>query len=547
MKKSLSLVISFLYLAIVGCQKSEEDLSPEKLPIKNEKTVMALSSTPTAITKGMKNYESFFVSKVDGRIHGYIISVPLDYDAANAKQYPLLVFLHGLGERPNWIEFDYPKLKSHGPHKEIYYKGRAFPAIVASFQLNKNDSDFHPGVIKEFIDVLTGTTQVSAATNGEIGYGKYNIDVNKIHLTGLSLGGGGVYRAAFSNPNLFASISIFSGFTGSQSDMSKIKIPTYIRHNSGDNLITASHAYNAQTWINAANPSEPVNLKVLQVGAHDTWTDEYSRTDAGNIFEWHFSRALKAAPVITEPIVIPPAPVITNPPATGSLLNTELFPANNSNTTANSHSRLTLKFNTNVYKAGSGAIEVKNLTDNTSSKFNSDWGMVSVSGNTVSIYPVAFVSGKRYAIRIASGAFKDSNGNMFAGINDDNTWTFTAGNMPTAPVIQAFQPTSTYPAHNATLNRPSNGYIDLDLTFNKTVLKGSGSIKILNLTDNTSATVNANWGMVSVSGTKARLYPISVQSGKKYAITIAGDAFKDSSGTYYTGISNNYTWTFTVN
>lgn len=540
MKKSLTLLISLASLAIASCQKSDEDLSPVKSPIKNEKAVMALSATPTSITKGMKNYESFFVSKVDGRIHGYIISVPLDYDASNAKQYPLLVFLHGLGERPNWLEYDTPKLKYHGPHKEIFYKGKAFPAIVASFQLNKNDGDFNPRVVKEFIDVLTGVSQVANATQGEIGYGKYNVDQNKIHLTGLSLGGGGVYRTAYTYPSAFASISIFSGFTGSQSEMSKIKIPTYIRHNSGDNLIGASHAYNAQTWINAASPSEAVNLKVFQVSAHDTWTDEYDRTDDGNIFNWHWSRALKGTSVITEPVVIPN-------PYTGLSGNPELFPANNSNTTANTYSKLTLKFNTNVFKATSGVIEVKNLTDNTSSKFNSDWGMVSVNGNTVSIYPVAFVNGKKYAVHIAKGAFRDSDGNGFSGFNDDSSWTFTAGNYTTSVPIETFQPTSTYPAHNANFNRPSNGYINLDLNFNKTVLRGSGAIKVVNLTDNTSATVNADWGMVSVSGSKATLYPISVQSGKKYAITIAGNAFKDASGVFYTGISNTYTWTFTVN
>lgn len=547
MKKSFFLSISFFYLLITSCQKSNEDLLIEKSSIKNENAMMALSS-PTSVSSGMKNYESYFISKIDGKIHGYIISTPMDYDPSNLKKYPLLLFMHGLGEKPNYVDYDFAKLKQHGPHREIFYKKRAFPAIVASFQLSKYEGEFNPHVVKEFIDVLTGTTQVTASSIGEVGYGKYNIDINKIHLTGLSLGGNGVYKTAFSYPNMFASLSTFAGYTGSATDMSKIRRPTYIRHNAADNVVGVSNAYNAQTWINAATPTEPVNFKIFDYSGHDSWGIEYGRTDLGNVYDWHFSKSLSGT-VLSAPL-ISTSSILTS---TGSLSISELFPANNSNVPANRYSRLTFKFNTNIFK-GSGSIEIKNITDNTVCKVNSDWGMVSTSGNTVSIYPITLLDGKKYVVNIAKGAFKDSSGTPYEGINDGITWSFTAGNYTeytatintTQNASQIFQPTNFYPLHNSLINRPSNGYIDLILDFNKNVVKGSGTIKIENLTDKTSASINANWGMVSVNGTKAKLYPISVQSGKKYAVTIAGNAFKDESGIFYTGISNTYTWVFEV-
>lgn len=548
MRKSFILFLSLINLLIVSCQKSNEDLLIEKSPIKNEKAVMALSATPTSVSNGMKNYESYFLSKVDGKIHGYIISTPLDYDPSDSKKYPLLVFMHGLGEKPNYIDYDFAKLKQHGPHKEIFYKGRAFPAIVASFQLSKYEGEFNPHVVKEFIDVLTGVSQVSNATQGEVGYGKYNIDLQRLHLTGLSLGGNGVYKTAFSYPNMFASLSVFAGYTGSSYDMSKIKRPTYIRHNQADNVVGVSNAYNAQTWINNANPVETVNFKIFSYPGHDSWGTEYSRTDEGNVYNWHWSKYLNTT-TLNSPLVSTPSLVIGS-----SLLLTEMSPANNQNVSSNRYSRITFKFNNNVTK-GTGTIEIKNLTDNTVYKVNSDWGMVGVNGNTVSIYPVNLEDNKKYAVRITKGAFKDSSGNPFEGINDDNTWTFTAGNyssLNTSNVntsntaSEVFQPTSLYPSNNAIISRPSNGYINLVLNFNKNVIKGSGTIKIQNLTDNTSASVNANWGMVSANGTKATLYPISVQAGKKYAVIIANNSFKDESGTFYNGISNTYTWVFEV-
>src|SRR6476661_304442 len=166
MRKIIISTTAILSIFIASCQKSE-DLSVSKLSIKDQ-TSMALSSTPTSISAGMKNYESYFTSKAHAKIHGYIISTPLDYDPSSSKQYPLLVFMHGTGEKPYNVDYDFAKLKVHGPHKEIYYKGRAFPAIIVSIQLSRYDGEFNPAVVKELIDVLTGKAQPSGATAGEL-------------------------------------------------------------------------------------------------------------------------------------------------------------------------------------------------------------------------------------------------------------------------------------------------------------------------------------------------------------------------------------------
>src|SRR5665213_595574 len=58
----------------------------------------------------------------------YLLYLPKDYQL-NKKRYPLMLFLHGSGERGDDLEM----LKTHGPPKEIA-KGREFPFIIVSPQ-----------------------------------------------------------------------------------------------------------------------------------------------------------------------------------------------------------------------------------------------------------------------------------------------------------------------------------------------------------------------------------------------------------------------------
>ncbi len=578
MRRLISPLLILTCCFIWSCKKTPIEIENG---INNDATVnsevSAIKDNPTSISAGMMNYESYFLSSKDNKIHGYIISTPLDYDPKSTKKYPLLVFMHGDGEKPGSKDYDLSKLKYHGPHKEIFSKGRSFPAVVVSIQMAKGEGVVNPAVIKELIDVITGQSPVpkqgkEEGNNNEeegnnnnnnnnkaaVGLGKYNIDLNRIHLTGLSQGGNGAYKTAFTYPDFFASISVFSGYTGSQYDMSKIKIPVYIRHNSNDPTVNVANAYHAQTWINAAGPVQPVDLLVFNSSGHDAWSTEYGRKDKGNVYDWHWaiSRNSGSSNTSTPPVVEP-----TN----SSLAVTTYSPALNSVYSVNGYGMLTLLFNGNI-KRNTGIIEIKNLTDGTSTQVNTSWSMVRISGNQLVVYPVELAKNKKYAVRIQRGAITDSAGEPFAGIADDKTWAFSVGNPPvtptptpvppapakdadpvvTAPGSSAFILSSFTPADNSTISKPSNGYIHLKLQFSSSVQRGSGLIEVKNLTDNTSFKVYANWGMVRIDGKTVDIYPVPVSSKKKYAVTIAGNAFKDSKNNYFTGISDTKTLNFSV-
>lgn len=455
---SKKLIFSILLLSLIAesCRKpADEEViqADEKVMAASDLELSSALATPTA-RNSMINYESYYVSAADSRIHGYIISLPLTYNEANSTKYPLMVFLHGAGEKPLIRDYEINKLKAHGPHREIYSKKRSFPAIVVSLQMEKWAGEIKPAVVKEFIDILTGAKKVSQARGAGVGLMSYKVDASKISLTGLSQGGNSVYKTAFSYPNTFASISVFAGYVCSPSDMALIKIPTYIRHNSGDLAIGVTNAYNAKSWIDRGKPTEPVDLNIYKKFGHDSWSASYASEE---LYTWHWSKSRKGVvtiPPVTkpdqnnseqnnsggskpEPVPVPvpvplpvPVPVplpVPAPAPSGAPVISALSPKNNSTLTRPSNGLLSLDitFNKNI-KRGSGLVEIKNVTGKSSTFFNSSWSMIRISGKMASIYPVSIAKGKKYVIKIASGAFYDQSGKLaFSGIQNETTWTFT--------------------------------------------------------------------------------------------------------------------------
>ena len=80
---------------------------------------------------------------------------------------------------------------------------------------------------------------------------------------------------------------------------------------------------------------------------------------------------------------------------------------------------------------GTGNITLKNLSNATQTTIAiTDGTQVSVAGSVLTINPAADLApAMSYSVRIDATAIKDLYGNFFAGISDDTTWNFTAGNL----------------------------------------------------------------------------------------------------------------------
>src|SRR6185436_9469948 len=124
----------------------------------------------------------------NGTYIGFWQYTPTDYSANPTTKYPLIIFLHGIGERgdgvnnlPSVLGQGIPKNINEGHTMRFFWNGKWETFLVLSPQLSTNYGDWQNFYVEEMIK-----------------YAKQNlrIDPDRIFLTGLSLGGGGVWRYA---------------------------------------------------------------------------------------------------------------------------------------------------------------------------------------------------------------------------------------------------------------------------------------------------------------------------------------------------------------
>jgi len=124
----------------------------------------------------------------NGEFVGFYQFTPYDYTQNPTKKYPLIIFLHGIGERGNgttelpWVLGDaIPRIINAGGTMTYTnpVTGQKETFIVLSPQLSKNYGWWQNFYVDEMLKY--------ARQN-------FRVDENKIYLTGLSAGGGGTYR-----------------------------------------------------------------------------------------------------------------------------------------------------------------------------------------------------------------------------------------------------------------------------------------------------------------------------------------------------------------
>lgn len=198
---------------------------------------------------------------------GYLLYVPKNYD--KSKPTPLMLFLHGAGERGT----DINKVKIHGPPKLIA-AGKEFPCIVVSPQC-PSDKWWQPLELLALLDEI--------AT-------KYNVDPERIYVTGLSMGGFGTWELAAYAPRKFAAIAPVCG--GGEAFWAKLiaHIPTWAFHGDKDAAVPLVRSEIMIAAVKKAGTEsaypEP-KLTVYPGVGHDSWTATY---DNSEFYEWLFAQ-----------------------------------------------------------------------------------------------------------------------------------------------------------------------------------------------------------------------------------------------------------------
>ncbi len=153
--------------------------------------------------------------------YGFYEYLPVGYDTDQSKKFPLILFLHGAGEKGNGNS----QLKTvimHGPSKLIG-KGRPFNAIVVSPQ---SPTWWNNNTLDTYLKWLEAN---------------YRIDSYRIYVTGLSMGGGGTWNLAKAYPERFAAIVPICGAASVSSPEKLINLPIWAFHNRGDGTVAVNN------------------------------------------------------------------------------------------------------------------------------------------------------------------------------------------------------------------------------------------------------------------------------------------------------------------
>jgi predicted peptidase len=219
--------------------------------------------------------------------YGYYIYTPSGYDTANAA-YPLLIFLHGAGEKGN--SASNPTVLNlvlkNGPPFLIDSKKWAptWPMIVVSPQCH--DSWWNATKVHELIGLIVQN---------------YRVNRRRVYMTGLSMGGYGTFtyiEAYSSRGAIAAAVPICGGGDPSQAS-NYMSTPLWAFHGEADGTVPVANSINMVQAINALNPAVRAKLTIYPKVGHDSWTITYDGTGMGaeskeydpfdeSIVEWFF-------------------------------------------------------------------------------------------------------------------------------------------------------------------------------------------------------------------------------------------------------------------
>ncbi len=212
--------------------------------------------------------------KFDKKQHvevNYLLYLPKGYNESK-KTWPMILFLHGAGERGT----DVWKVATHGPPKNVT-DHPDFPFILVSPQCPERQS-WSKDVLLGLLDEITR---------------KYAVDMSRIYLTGLSMGGYGTWDLGLTYPEKFAAIAPICGggdfisvLLSSRDKGAALKsIGIWAFHGAKDPVVPVAES---ERMVDAAKRAGVTDIKltVYPDVQHNAWVETYKNPD---LYTWFLS------------------------------------------------------------------------------------------------------------------------------------------------------------------------------------------------------------------------------------------------------------------
>jgi predicted peptidase len=205
---------------------------------------------------------------------GYLLYVPKAAAAEPARKWPLVLFLHGSGERGTNLS----KVAVHGPPK-LVAAGKELPFILVSPQC-PDGQVWDDSALMGLLDQVQATLPV---------------DPKRVYVTGLSMGGYGTWDLAARHPERFAAAAPVCGggerirtllLNPAQKEAIKtLKVRVF--HGGKDNVVPLAESERMVDAFKKAGTAD-ITLTVYPDAGHDSWTETYNNPA---FFEWMLSQS----------------------------------------------------------------------------------------------------------------------------------------------------------------------------------------------------------------------------------------------------------------
>jgi predicted peptidase len=233
--------------------------------------VLFFFSSDLAAQKKNDKYDYATFKDSRGTVLNYRILYPEGYN--KNKKYPLILFLHGAGERGS----DNESQLEHGA--DVFAFGlNEHPAIVIAPQCPKEDywasakfSRYKYPLDLDFNYSYPETNAFHASIELVKSFIKdKKADKKRVYVTGLSMGGMGTFEAVGRYPELFAAaMPICGGADLNTYGQKQAKVPFYIFHGDADSVVPVKHSREA--FKKLSDLGAKVSYKEYPEVNHNSW------------------------------------------------------------------------------------------------------------------------------------------------------------------------------------------------------------------------------------------------------------------------------------
>jgi predicted peptidase len=206
----------------------------------------------------------------------YLLYLPKDYAAQPDKKWPMILFLHGAGERGDNLDL----VKKHGPPK-LAEQGEAMEFIVLSPQCPKGTGWNDEVLITLLNDVAK----------------RYRVDETRLYLTGLSMGGYGTWSLGLTHCERFAAIAPICGggdfikaYNAGDTKARELKsLGVWAFHGAKDSVVPLAESRRMVATLKKFGHPGP-KLTVYPEAQHDSWTKTYANPE---LYKWFLQHQRK--------------------------------------------------------------------------------------------------------------------------------------------------------------------------------------------------------------------------------------------------------------